>query len=124
LAFDNTQTVTIGTSEISLDRILTGTTTGHFMSLDGQTELEITPSTSKAGRRHTVARLRQKKTTADPLVGSTNVRVNDFVSINVNRPLDGYTDDEVIDQIDALVAWLAVTSGGATNAARLVAGQN
>lgn len=123
MAFSNDQSVTVGTTEIPLDRVLTGTTTGHFVSLDGNTEMEITPSTSKGGRRHTVVRLRQKKTTADPLVGSTNVRVNDFVSININRPLDGYADSEVADQVNGLVAWLA-DGGAVTNLQRLIAGQN
>jgi len=122
MAIANEISVSIGEDVVKLDRVFTGTTTGHFVSADGATELEVTPSVSKAGRRHTVARLRQKRTTEDPLVGTVNVRVNDFVSFNVNRPSDGFTDADVAEQVLGLVGWL--TANDNENLLRVIGGQN
>lgn len=121
MAFADAQTISINGSAIPLSRVITGTTTGLFPSEDGNTFVEITPSVSK-GRRHTVVRLNQKKTTVDPLVGSTNVRVSDFMSINIQRPLEGYSNDEVLQQLLGLIAW--GTAGTNANFKKLIAGEN
>jgi len=119
MAFANDQTVTVGTDEVTLSRVFTGTQTGLFKSADGSLEIEVTPSVSKNGRRHTVARLRRRTTTEDPLVGTVNIRVEDYVSLNINRPSDGISDADAIELAGALTSWL-----DPANLAKLVNGQN
>lgn len=122
MAFGNTQTITIDDTELTLERVFTGSTTGLFKSSDSATSIEVTPAVSRDGRQHRVARLRQKKTTTDPLVGSTNVRVEDFMSLNVNRPSDGYTDAEILKQATGFIAWLTANSNA--NLIKLIGGEN
>lgn len=122
MAFPNSQTITVGSETIALERVFTGSTTGKFQSGNGETYIEVTPAVSKDGRQHRVARLHQRKTTSDPLVGSVNIRVNDFMSFNINRPQDGYSDADVLAQAKAFITWLTASTDA--NLKKLIAGEN
>lgn len=122
MAFADPQTITTDVAAISCARTYTGTATGTFMSPEADTKLEIVTTVAKTGRRNHLARLSQKKTTADPLVGTVNVRVGDMVSLNINRPAEGYSDTEVLKQVSGFIAWL--TAGTNANLKKLIAGEN
>jgi hypothetical protein len=122
VAFSDPQSITINAVAIPLNRVYTGTQDGLFVSADGNTRIELAPAGGSRTRKHRAVRLKQTKTTVDPLVGSTNIRVNDMWSLAINRPLEGYSDDECLLQLTGLIAWL--TAGTNANAKKLIAGEN
>lgn len=121
MAYADPQSITIASATIPLARVYTGTEKGKFVSSDGATSVEIVP-TSNSSRLSRVVRLYQRKTTADPLVGSTNIRVGDMVSLTINRPLEGYSDDEILDQVTGFITWLTADTNANLN--KLIAGEN
>lgn len=118
--FADPQSITISGSAIPLPRTLTGTDTGKFISADQKTSLEV--RTTRAGRTRSSVRLLQKKVTADPLVATTNVMVNDVLTLTINRPADGFSDSDVLAQAKGFIAWL--TAGSDANLIKLIAGEN
>lgn len=121
MAFSDPQTITINAVAIPLNRVNTGSTVGKFVATDGQTRIELDPKNGK--RLSRVARLYQQKTTADPLVASTNVRVGDMLSFTVNLPAEGgYTEADVLLQAAGFIAWLTASSNA--NLKKLIAGEN
>lgn len=120
MAFADPQTITIDGTAHSLARTYTGTNMGLFEGPDGTVRTEIIPTNGKSKVR--IARLRNTKITSDPLVTTTNVRVTDVISLNIVRPNDGFTDDEVIKQVTGFFTWL--TAGTNANLKKLVAGEN
>lgn len=120
MAYTDPQTITINAVAIPLNRVNTGSTVGKFTSSDGQTRIEIDPK--NGNRLSRTARLYQQKTTADPLVASTNVRVGDMLSFSVNLPQEGYTEAEVLLQAAGFITWLTASSNA--NLKKLIAGEN
>lgn len=114
------QSITIDGTAHSLPRVLTGTELGRFVSADAATSLEI--ETQSKGRRRTVARLRIRKVTSDPLVSTTNVRVDDTVALTINRPIDGFSDSEIEKQVAGFITWLTASSNA--NLKKIIAGEN
>lgn len=120
MAFNDPQSITIGTATTPLPRILTKTGAGQFVGADGAVQLEIIPTTGKTKVR--TVRLRTSKVTSDPLVTTTNVRVSSLISLTIIRPLDGFSDEETLQQITALNTWGSANSNA--NFKKLVVGEN
>lgn len=113
------QTITIDGSAITLPRVLTGTSEGLFEA--GLSTVSV-QTTAKNARIRTVARLAQSKVTADPLVSTTNIMVNDSIALTINRPATGYSDDDVLKQVSGFITWL--TAGTNANLKKIIAGEN
>lgn len=113
------QAITIGTVTTSMPRQLTGTDLGRFVG--PMSRLEVQSSASK-GRIRSVVRLQQEKVTADPLVSTTNVVVSDTIALTINRPLSGYTDEEILAQVKGFVAWLSASTDKVLK--QVIAGEN
>lgn len=120
MAFTDPQTITIDSTAYAMARIYTGTSQGRFATSDGNTRIELDPKVGS--RRVSILRLYQNKLIADPLVGTVNVRVGDMWSLTLNRPLDGYSDTEALNQFLGLSAWL--TTSANANLKKLIAGEN
>lgn len=120
MALTDPTVITIDGAAQTLSRVLDKSGIGKFVTADGTYTLEILPSNGKTKVR--TLRLRNSKVTSDSLVTTTNVRVSDLISINVIRPLDGYTDAEVAKQIAGLFTWL--TADESANLLKVLAGQN
>lgn len=120
MAFSDPQTITIDGVAIPLPRITTGTRKGLFAASDDSTRIEIDPRSGT--RLSTSARLYQNKVTTDPLVTTTNIVVGDMVSLTINRPKAGFTDDDIIDQVTGFITWL--TAGTNANLKKLIAGES
>lgn len=121
MAFSDPQQITIDGTAFSAPRVFTGKPEGAFVSADGVVRIEIVPPKGGATRKHTIARLRHAKVAPDPLT-ATNVRVSDLISLNVNRPNDGYTDAEIEKQVVAFIGWLTASTNA--NLKKLIAGEN
>jgi len=121
MAFADPQSITIDGSAHSLPRQYDSTGMGKFVEADGTYQLEILPRQGKSTKTRTL-RLRNSKVTSDPLVSSTNVRVNNLVTLTIIRPLDGYSDAEIVKQVAGLCAWLTASTNA--NLTKFVAGEN
>jgi hypothetical protein len=109
VSFTDPQSVTVSGNAISLPRTSSGPSTGAFTSADGLTQMTIAHTYGKRYQR--VIKLSQKKTSADPLVPSTNVVSQQSVWIAVNTPVQGFTVAETKALADALVAYLTASTG-------------
>lgn len=123
MAFADPQSITVDAAAITLPRVNTGAALGQFTSADGAYQIQVGPRVLQGGKRTSrSAVIINTKVTADPLVATTNIRVKDSVRVVIDRPLDGYSDAEVLLQLKALIKWL--TDGTDANAKKLIAGEN
>lgn len=113
------QTLIVGSVTTTLPRQLTGTDLGRFVG--PMSRIEVQTSSTK-GRVRTVVRLAQEKVTADPLVSSVNVVVSDTIALTINRPLKGYSDEDILAQVKGLIAWL--NAGTDKVLKQIIAGEN
>lgn len=120
MAFSDPQSITIDGTAISLPRLSTGTKKGLFAASDNSTRIEVDPRSGN--RLSTSARLYQNKVVTDPLVTTTNIVVGDMVSLTINRPLAGYSDDDIVKQVTGFISWL--TAGTNANLKKLIAGES
>lgn len=122
MAFADPQSITIGGSAKTLARAYTGTGQGTFLESGGDNKLYIEPRVSKAGRSVRTATLSNSKVTADPLVSTTNIRVNATVRLVIDRPAQGYSDADILDLVKGLIAWGTATTDASLK--KLIAGEN
>lgn len=109
MAFADPQSVTINAVAVSLPRVSSGQSDGAFQSADGLVRLSVAHSYGKRNRR--TIRLQQSKVTADPFIPSQNVKVSMSTYIVVDTPNAGFTVTEAKNVVDALVAYLTLTTG-------------
>lgn len=108
--FADPQSVTINAVANSLPRIQAGVESGVFMKDDGNVTLTVRHT--RANKRiRTVARLDNRKIAADPLVTGNNQEYSHAVYFVIDRPTSGFSNTETKYIADALVAWLAASSG-------------
>jgi len=122
MAFADPQSITIDGTATSLARVMSGTEVGTFVSSDTKLRLEVVPRVSNRNRTVRSAALKNVKITSDPLVATTNVRVNDTIRLMIDRPADGYSDAEVVKQVTGFIAWLTANTNA--NLIKLVGGEN
>ncbi|DAD52134.1 coat protein [ssRNA phage Gephyllon.1_8] len=120
MAFSDPQSVTISAVAIPLPRISSGTNSGGFQSNDGNTQISISHTYGKRTRR--VLKLTTSKIAADPLISSTNIKYSMSTYLVVDTPVTGYTVTEAKQVIDALVAYLAASTGAKVT--QLLGGEN
>lgn len=122
MAFADPQSVTIGGNAKTLNRTYTGTTQGAFVEANGDNRLYVEPRVSKAGRSIRTATIGNSKVTADPLVSTTNIRVNATVRLVIDRPAQGYSDAEILDIVKGLIGWATASTDAQLK--KLIAGEN
>lgn len=120
MAFADPQSVTINTVATPLPRISAGTNSSLYSSADGTVLLSASSQYGKRTRR--TIRLSQSKVSADPLVPSQNTRSSMSAYIVVDVPVNGFTNTEAKYIVDALVAYLAASSGAQVT--KLLGGEN
>ena len=109
MAFADPQSVTISGTAISLPRTSQGLNSGGFKSSDGLTELSVSHQNGKRNRR--LIKLQVTKVGADPLTSGVNNYYSMSVNVVVDTPKVGYTVAEAKAVVDALVAYLAASTG-------------
>jgi hypothetical protein len=120
MAFADPQSVTINAVAISLPRTSSGDNKGAFKSNDGNTGLSVSHQYGKRIRRQ--IRLDSSKVAADPLLAGVNVRASMSAYLVVDTPVTGYTVAEAKQVVDALVAYLAASTGARVT--QLLGGEN
>lgn len=102
------QSITIAGTTISLPRTGVAPSYADYSAPDGATSVRVSQSQSKNQRRTSVA-LRVNKIAADPLT-AVNQRVTSTTSVNINVPVDGFTIQELTDQLVGLATLLTASS--------------
>lgn len=120
MAFADPQSVTINAVANSLPRTSSGLNTGAFTKDDGNVKLEVSHSTGKRIRRQ--LKLTHRKVAADPLLSGANVSYSMSTYIVVDTPTVGYSVAEAKQIVDALVAYLAASTGARVT--QLLGGEN
>lgn len=120
MAFADPQSVTISGTAISLPRVSSGDNKGAFQSNDGNTRLSIADQYGNRVRR--TIRLDSTKVAADPLISGANNYYSMSTYLVVDTPKVGYTVAEAKAVVDALVAYLAASTGA--NVTKLLGGES
>lgn len=124
MSFADPQSQTIsgynGGAAVSLPRTSSGVTGGGFTSANGEITQSVSHAYGKRTRR--MIRLNQKKTTADALIPAQNVTLSQSCWLVVEHPVNGFSTTEQKALVDALVAYLAASSGAKVT--QLVGGEN
>lgn len=109
MALSDPQSVTINGTAFSLARVISLEGKSQYNSADGNTRLVVLQSNGK--RKRTAIRLEQTKVASDPLT-SINAYADDAVYLMIDRPLVGFSVDEIVKQVTALVALISASSYG------------
>jgi hypothetical protein len=103
MAFADPQSTTLNAVAIPLPR--TGLAAGTYTSADGNVQLSIRHNDGK--RISSSIQLRQSKIVTDPLRPADYKPVYASVTLAVNKPLQGFSQVEMLDLINSLLANLA-----------------
>jgi hypothetical protein len=109
MSFADPQTVTINAVANTLPRTSSGVNSGIFTKDDGLVKLSVSHQYGKRTRR--TIRLDHAKIAADPLISAQNIKYTMSAYLVCDLPVTGYTVAEAKQIIDALVAYLAATTG-------------
>lgn len=120
MAFADPQSITISGTAISLPRTSSGTGTGGFMSSDGNVKMSLNQQYGNR-TRHTI-RFDHQKVAADPLLSGANNYYSMSTYLVVDTPKVGYSVAEAKAVVDAVVAFLAASTGA--KVAQLLGGEN
>lgn len=120
MAFTDPQSVTIGGVAHSLPRVSSGVNQGSFTTNDGLVKLTVSSQYGKRTRR--TLRLEHSKIAPDPLISSQNVKFSMSTYIVTDTPVTGYSVSEAKAVVDALVAYLAASTGARIT--QLLGGEN
>lgn len=120
MSYADPQSVTIGATPYSLPRVSSGVGSGAFRSADNTVDLSVSSSYGRRIRR--TVRLTTSKIVADPIVPNQNVKTSMSTYLVVDTPVNGYTVAEAKQVVDALVAYLAASTGARVT--QLLGGEN
>lgn len=113
------QSITPSVGAKSAARVLTGTSLGRFSSSDSSVTLEV--QTAPGARIRTVARLVENKISPDPLT-AVNARVGQTIALTINRPVDGFSEADVLASVKGFIGWLTASTDA--NLKKIIAGEN
>jgi len=119
--FADPQSVTINAVANSLPRTSVGNNSASYTKDDGLVKLSISHSTSGKRTRRLI-KLDHAKLAADPLTAGVNVKANVQTYLVMDVPEVGYTIAEQKQIVDALVAYLAASSGA--NVTKILGGES
>ena len=120
MAFTDPQSVDPGTGAVSLPRTGTGPGTGEFTSADGTLTYSIRHQRGK--RISSSLLVRQSKLVTDPLRPAEYQPVYAAITISVNKPLQGFTNTELLSFMNGIIANLAASTD--TNKKKLLGLEN
>jgi hypothetical protein len=101
-----------GTNEVECPRVTTGSYSSEYLSSDGLISVKL--STANGRRKRHVARIDLSKITTDPFDDSQNVEVSTSAYLVVDKPLAGFTNEELKKLVEGLVGFLSASTYAAT----------
>lgn len=120
MAFSDPQKVKVNGVEVTLPRVGSGNYSSEYASEDGQNILKI--STQNGKRKRQVIRLDLSKLTDDPFSDTTNMQVSASVYLVVDRPLAGFTNEEMKKTVEGFFENLTASTGA--NLKKFLASEN
>jgi len=115
MAYNDPQTI----GSTTLPRTGLDRTGGVFRSADGSTVLEISHNRGK--RVSSTSKVTFTKTAPDPLISDRNIQHSMTVYVTINKPLTGFSVDEVVANLAA--AYGNLSAGTNANAKKLAGGE-
>lgn len=121
MAFTDPQSITIDGSAVSMARVLTGTSTGRFVSADQGVRLQADPRQTSRRRRN-VARV--DKDFSVPVPGSSGLTTIEGVGVSllIDRPRAGVSDADVQKLASGFLTWLTANTNA--NLLKIINGEN
>lgn len=120
MAFSDPQTITVSGVAETLARTSSGVNSGEFRSNDDEVKLSVSHQYGKRTRR--TLRVEHNKIAPNPLISAQNIKHSMTAYIVIDTPITGYTVEEAKAVADALVAYLAASSGARIT--QLLGGEN
>lgn len=121
MSFSDTQSVTVDSSgAITIPRTGSGINAGSFTSGDGNVILTVASTFGK--RNRSTARINLSKIAADPLISAQNIKYSASVWLVLDRPVTGFSPDELKTLVLGLTTWLTASSAAST--VKLIGGEN
>lgn len=114
------QSITLSIGAQTANRYLTGTSLGQFIAGAGVAKIEVDHGTTKS-RVRSVARVVENKIAPDPLT-AVQGRVGQTIALTINRPMDGFSDADVLASVKGFIAWLTASTDA--NLKKIIAGEN
>lgn len=118
--FADPQSITINAIANSLPRTSIGKNSAEYTKDDSTVKLSVEHNFAKRTVRR--VRLDMSKITADPLVPTQNQKVSASVYLVINHPVTGFSNTELKQLADGLVAWLSASSGA--NLTKVIGGES
>lgn len=113
MAFSDPQKVKVdGTNEVDLPRVTSGNFASEYLSSDSAIDLKL--STTNGRRKRHVARIDLSKVIASTINPSQNEEVSTSAYLVIDRPLSGYTNEELKKLVEGLVGFLSASTYSAT----------
>jgi len=106
------QSVTVNGVAISLPKTGADRTSADYTSADGNTQVRVNQTINGNTKRTTVS-IKTNKIAADP-VSAVNSRKSAIWTITNSAPLDGFTINELRDQLVGIATALTASSGALT----------
>lgn len=103
------QSITIAAATTSLPRTGIAPTAVDYTSADGTLSMRVQQSVNRTTRRTSVS-LKVSKIAVDPLT-AVNQRVSSAISVSIVTPIDGFTVNELRDQLVGIANKLTASSG-------------
>lgn len=120
MAYADPQSVTINAVPVSLPRTSSVKDGGSFTSADQLTKLSV--SHNYGNRTRHLVRLDSSKIATDPFITGVSAKQGMSAYLVVDVPPSGFTTAEAKYVVDALVGYLAASSGA--KVAQLLGGEN
>lgn len=120
MSFADPQSVTINAVAQTLPRTSVAQNASEYTKDDGTVKMLISHAYGRRNRR--TIRLNHSKVAPDPLISAQNIRHSMSCYVVVDTPVTGYTVAEAKQVVDALVAYLAASTGAKVT--QLLGGEN
>lgn len=117
MAYADPQSLTIGTTEVSLPRVGSSIGAGSFRSSDQKYQMDVRHQ-SGVQERHNV-KLSFADVVGNPLVPSQNLVVGANVNLTITHPKNGLTAESIKDIAEGLAVW-----ADEANLIKLIGGEN
>lgn len=112
MAFADPQKIKVRESEDTCPRVDTGSFSSEYLSSDGNVAIKI--STANGRRKRHVARVDLSKITENPFDSTQKETVSTSAYIVVDRPIAGFTNEELKKLVEGLVGFLSASTYSAT----------
>jgi hypothetical protein len=102
----------VGGTEVTVPRVDTGSFKSSYLSSDGLTRLTL--STQNGRRKRHMVRVDVSKVIASTINPAQNEEASASVYLVVDRPLTGYSNAELKNLVEGMVAFLSASTYSAT----------